>query len=170
MGLPRPLVTLASPANGATFVPPATINLVASVALNGHTITNVQFFNGTNLLSTDTVAPYSYSWGGVGPGTASLRAVALYDSGSVTSAVANIRIWDPAPPVIAPAIGVSADNFAFQFTGTVGQHYRVEFAPVLPAAGAWQVLTDIVSLAGSPFTVSDPATNVQRYYRVVSLP
>jgi hypothetical protein len=53
----------------------------------------------------------------------------------------------------------------------VGQHYRVEFAEALPAAvGAWQVLTDIVSLAASPFTVSDSATNLQRYYRVVSLP
>lgn len=170
LGLPLPLVALSSPANGATFVPPATINLVAGVAPNGHTITNVQFFNGTNLLSTDTVAPYSYSWGNVGPGTASLRAVALYDSGSVTSAVANITIWDPAPPVIAPAVGVSGENFTFQFTGTVGQHYRVEFAPMLPSADAWQVLTDVVSLASSPFTVSDPATNVQRYYRVVALP
>ena len=95
----------------------------------------------------------------------------LYDSGSVTSAVANVTIWDPTPPVIASGVGISAGNLAFQFTGTVGQHYRVEFAEALPAAAdAWQVLTDIVSLAASPFTVSDPATNVQRYYRVVSLP
>jgi hypothetical protein len=61
-------------------------------------------------------------------------------------------------------------NFNFQFTGAVGQHYRVEFTSVLPAAHSWLVLTDMVSLAVSPFTISDPTTNVQRYYRVTSVP
>jgi hypothetical protein len=170
LGLALPVVTLTSPANGATFVPPATINLAASVTANGHTITNVQFFNGPTLLDTDTAAPYSYSWSNVGPGAASLRAVVVYDSGSVTSGVANVTIWNPAPPVIPPGGDVSESNYSFQFTGTVGQHYLVEYTPALPAAGAWQVLTDIVALAASPFTVSEPATNAQRYYRVASLP
>jgi hypothetical protein len=165
-----PVVALTSPANGATFVPPATINLAASVTANGHTITNVQFFNGATLLSTDTAAPYSYSWANVGPGAASLRAVVVYDSGSVTSGAANVTIWNPAPPVIPPECGLAGGNFNFQFTGTVGQHYRVECTPALPAAGQWQVLTDILSLAVSPFTISVPATNGQGFYQVGLVP
>lgn len=167
LGLALPVIALSTPANGATYVPPASIALAANVTANGHSITNVQFYNGAALLNEDAAAPYACTWNVVNPGTAALKAVAVYDTGSVTSSVANVTLWNPTPPVIAPGAGVSGGGFAFQFTGTVGQHYRVEYTPVLPA-GSWQVLTDIVSLAASPFAISDPATNTQRYYRVVA--
>ncbi|MCC6821280.1 MAG: autotransporter-associated beta strand repeat-containing protein [Verrucomicrobia subdivision 3 bacterium] len=75
-----------------------------------------------------------------------------------------------APPLIVPGATVAGGNFTFQFTGTLGQHYRVEFTPVLPASGSWPILTDILSLAASPFAVIDPATNTQRLYRVSLIP
>ena len=71
------------------------------------------------------------------------------------------------PPVIQSGTSVFSGNFQFQFAGTVGGHYRVEFTPVLPALGPWQVVTDIVSLASSPFAVAHPVTNSQGFYRVV---
>lgn len=74
------------------------------------------------------------------------------------------------PPTILPGINAAGGYFNFQFTGTTGWHYRVEFAPALPAAGAWQVITDIVSLANSPFAVSSPITNGQGFYRVCLIP
>jgi len=70
------------------------------------------------------------------------------------------------PPVIGSAPDVSGGELHFQFTGTVGQHYRVEHTPMLPAPGSWQVVTDIVSLATSPCTISVPATNDAGFYRV----
>ena len=79
-------------------------------------------------------------------------------------------VADLVPPVIVPGLGVSGGNFNFQFTGALGQHYRVEYTPVLPATDPWPVLTDIVSLATSPFTISDSITNNQRFYRVTSVP
>ena len=74
------------------------------------------------------------------------------------------------PPVIAPGATVAGGNFNFQFTGTLGQHYRVEFTPVLPTSGSWPILTDILSLAASPFPVVDPVTNLQRFYRISLIP
>ena len=41
-----PAIALTSPANGSAYVAPATISLAASVTANGHTITQVQFYNG----------------------------------------------------------------------------------------------------------------------------
>jgi autotransporter-associated beta strand protein len=73
-------------------------------------------------------------------------------------------------PVILPGPGVSGGNFNFQFIGTLGQHYRVDFTPDVSAIGPWTPLTDILSLAYSPFTISDPITTNQRFYRVVGLP
>lgn len=74
------------------------------------------------------------------------------------------------PPVILPGLNVSGGYFNFQFSGVTGLHYRVEFTAALPADSPWQVLTDLVALATSPFSVTDPATNTQQFYRVSLVP
>jgi hypothetical protein len=44
--LAAPAIVLSAPADGASYTAPATINLAANVATNGHSITEVQFYNG----------------------------------------------------------------------------------------------------------------------------
>src|SRR5206468_10135999 len=45
-----PTVALTSPASGASYTATATINLAASVTANGHSISKVQFYNGSAML------------------------------------------------------------------------------------------------------------------------
>jgi hypothetical protein len=94
-----PSIALTSPADGATCTAPATITCAASVTPNGHTITQVQFYNGTALLGTVPAAPYTWSWNNVAAGSYTLTARAVYDSGStVSSAVAHLTVTGlPAP-------------------------------------------------------------------------
>ncbi len=80
--LAPPTIVLTSPANNAAFTAPATINLAASVTANGHSITRVQFYNGTTLLGEDTTSPYAFNWSSVTAGGYSLTARAVYDAGS----------------------------------------------------------------------------------------
>jgi len=81
--------------------------------------------------------------------------------------MANFVALPPAPPVIlSGGVNVSGGSFNFQFTGTPGLHYRVEGMPALPASGSWLLVTDILSLATSPCTVSIHATNGAGFYRV----
>ncbi len=87
---------------------------------------------------------------------------------TVQRVVVRVLDVEEMPPVVQTA-GIIDGNFTFKFSGSVGQRYRVEFTRTL-APPSWQVLTDIVSLASSPFTVLDPATNSQRFYRVGLLP
>ncbi len=96
---PPPTVALTSPANGASYTAPATINLAASVTANGHTITAVQFYNGATLLGQATAAPYSFTWSSSSAGSYSLTAQAVYDGGStvVSSPVSITVIGLPAP-------------------------------------------------------------------------
>jgi PKD repeat protein len=69
-----PIVSLVSPAEGATFVAPAAITVTASAAdLDGH-IAAVEFFQGTTSLGVDTTAPYSVTWTGVPAGAYALTA------------------------------------------------------------------------------------------------
>src|SRR5207248_1083216 len=113
----NPIVALTSPANGATFTAPATINLAASVTPNDHTITKVQFYNGNTLLGEDTSAPYAFGWTSVAAGSYMLTARAVYDAGStlasapVNTIVQGISpISDPAnaTPISIPAIGIGS--------------------------------------------------------------
>ena len=83
---------------------------------------------------------------------------------------ANFVSVNLARPVIHSGLSTAGGNISFQFSGATGLHYRVEFTPVFPAPGPWQVLTDISSLAVSPFVVSSPLTNTQGFYRVGFVP
>ena len=94
-----PVITLTSPANGATYTAPAAISLAATVTANGHTITKVQFYTGATLLGEDTSAPYNFAWTNVSAGSYSLMARAVYDAGStVDSSPVNSSVTGlPAP-------------------------------------------------------------------------
>ena len=142
---PLPTVVLTSPANGAIYQSPANITLSANVTPNGHTITQVQFLNGSTLLGTVASSPYNFTWVQVPTGTYSLSAKVVYDSGStIASAPASITVQGlPAPwqmvligniaiagnAVIsnglytvqgAGNISGSADNFEFLFQSLSG--------------------------------------------------
>ncbi len=81
------------PVSGSVYAAPATINFAAVVAPNGHTISQVQFYNGFALLSARKSAPYSFPWPNVSPGTYSLSARVFYDSGrTVACAPVNVIV------------------------------------------------------------------------------
>ncbi len=94
-----PIISLTSPADGAVFSAPVTINLAADVTANGHTISQVQFYNGSNLLGTAAAAPYRFAWNNMSAGTYSMSATVVYDSGgTVASAPAIVTVVAGGPP------------------------------------------------------------------------
>jgi hypothetical protein len=82
---PAPVLTLTSPADGASFTLPTTINLAASVTPNGHTITKVQFLMDGTLVNEATTSPYTFALANATVGVHSLSASASYDSGSTAA-------------------------------------------------------------------------------------
>ncbi|UOQ82155.1 Ig-like domain-containing protein [Hymenobacter sp. 5414T-23] len=94
-----PTVSLTSPTAAATFAAPATITLTASAADTDGTISKVEFYQGTTLLSTATTAPYSYSWTGVAAGSYALTAKAFDNSGlATTSAAVAVTVTGTSTP------------------------------------------------------------------------
>jgi hypothetical protein len=99
--VPPPAVSLTSPADGSTYAAPASVSLAASVTPNGHSITKVQFYNGTSLVNEDSASPYSFVWTNVTIGSYSLFARAIYDSGaSVDSSAVNVVVTGTSPVTI----------------------------------------------------------------------
>ena len=103
-----PLVSLTSPANGASFVAPASIALGATASDPDGSVQKVEFYSGTTLLATVAAPPYAYTWTGVAAGTYSLGAMAYDNVGAKTVAawrdvtVATGTVLSKA--VFAPAI------------------------------------------------------------------
>jgi glucose/arabinose dehydrogenase len=89
-----PTVAISSPSSGATYVAPATVVIDADASdPDGGTVVRVDFYEGSNLLGTDSTAPFSWTWSGVGIGSYSLTAVAVDDrSGTTSSAPVPITV------------------------------------------------------------------------------
>ena len=116
-----PTVGLTSPAANATFTVGDAITLTADASDAGGSIISVEFYDGATLLSTDTTAPYSFTWNGATEGAHSLTAVATDNEGAATtSAIVNITVNQPIPNV-APTVNISApsDNASFVFGNAI---------------------------------------------------
>ena len=97
-----PSITLTSPTNGQTVTAPATIVLSANAsAATGCTIQRVEFsHDGLPPLYTDTVAPYSYTWTGVGVGSYTIQGKAYDNLGQTASASVTVQVVTNRPPTI----------------------------------------------------------------------
>ena len=107
-----PVVTLTSPASGATFSAPATINMTATASDPQNQLARVEFLNGTTVLATDTTAPFAWTWSNVSAGTYTVTARAYDTAGlSATSSAVTVTVGAVnAPPSVsltAPANGAS---------------------------------------------------------------
>lgn len=86
---------LVSSASGGDFGDPANITLSATANHSGGSITQIQYYNGTDKIGEAGKPPYLFTWNGVHAGTYHLTAVALDDHhATVTS--------DPVTIAVAP--------------------------------------------------------------------
>ena len=81
----KPNVSLASPANGASFFAPALVSLTATASDSDGSISKVEFYQGSTLISTVTASPYSFNWSYVPAGTYALTAKATDNNGASTT-------------------------------------------------------------------------------------
>lgn len=99
-GNPAPLVDLTLPAPGASFVAPASVSLEATASDPNGSVVEVRFFEGAQLLGTDTTEPYTFTWSPVAAGNYSLTAVAEDDGAATrTSDPVSISVVPPGSPV-----------------------------------------------------------------------
>lgn len=87
----RPVVAITSPANGAMFDAPASINITATASISGGAIDVVEFFNGDVKLGEDTSSPYSFAWNNVEAGSYTLMVRATADNGEAEER--TVSVW-----------------------------------------------------------------------------
>lgn len=158
-----PVVSMTSPANGASFVVLAPITLSATASDSDGTVQKVEFYLGTTLIATDTTSPYSTIWTAL-LGTHSVSAVATDDKGARTvsawrdfvvtaSAILGTAVFKPASPADEVdyylfevfAAGSNPDTTAPLATRNIG------LPPVVGGECSADVRTTIAALAAGNY-------------------
>ncbi|WP_443076414.1 glycoside hydrolase family 48 protein [Streptomyces sp. TRM 70361] len=104
--LAAPAATLVSPGAGQVYTAGSTVKLTAEArpVQDGATIEKVDFYSDTELLGSDTTAPYSFDWEDVPAGNYSIYAVAHDSNGmSSESAPAGIQVTAGPAVVVTPS-------------------------------------------------------------------
>lgn len=162
--VPPSFVTLTAPTNGAAFTAATNIAMAAVVVTNGHAISSVQFYSGTNLLGVSSNAPYGYSWTNVPAGTYTLLAQAVYDGTNLMSSLPSF-ISVVAPPSTPGGLAAFAGNaqVALNWSVSAGAtSYNVKRATT--SGGPYTTLANVGTNAYTDTT----ALNEVTYFYVVS--
>ena len=97
-----PTVSITTPAYNTTYPAPGSVKLTTAALDSDGVVREVEFYSGSTLLHTETVAPYGYSWKNVPVGNYTVTAKATDDSGYFTiSAPVNISVVPNTPPVVS---------------------------------------------------------------------
>jgi hypothetical protein len=158
-----PTVAVTSPAEGSTFVGPASIALSATASADAG-INKVEFFQGaTSLgLGAQNGSSYSFNWNNPGTGTYSITAHATDNNGITTiSLPVNITVY--AQPGLSSEV-MSGGNFQFAINGSLGVSVEVKASEDL---ATWTSLGTVTLTGGSySFTDTGASAFAHRFYRV----
>jgi hypothetical protein len=112
-----PVVSLTSPAGGATFLAPATIQLAAN-ASDSDGIAKVEFFHGANKIGEDINEPYELTWSNVAAGSYTLTARA---TDTLTASTVSAPVAITVSPNQAPTVSLAspANAASLGSSGTV---------------------------------------------------
>ncbi len=112
-----PAVALTSPANGASFVAPANISLMAAASDSDGTVSKVEFYNGTSLVATVASSPYTVTFTGVPVGSYTVKAVAYDNAGaSTSSAPVTVSVGTATTVNKAPTVSLTSPANGASFT------------------------------------------------------
>jgi hypothetical protein len=74
------------------------------------------------------------------------------------------------PPGFQMTAPSAAAWLHLRIDGAVGERYQVEWSPVYPPSGPWQVVTNLAPLVTTPFLLTVPAPGARSFYRAALLP
>jgi hypothetical protein len=110
-------VLLTSPASGATYTAPATVQLAATALDSDGSISRVDFLVGGRLIGSDTTSPYAVSWSVSSAGSYAVTAAAQDNDGAWTSsAPLSVTVVESTPTNKPPAVSLTAPANGATFT------------------------------------------------------
>ncbi len=161
-----PTIRLDSPVVNATYKSPATVTLAATAGDADGSVVRVEFFNGGQLIGTDTGAPFTMVWTNLPAGHYRLNARAYDNLGA--SATSSAVTFAVRPEVLAGLLREQG-NVGFEATLSLPQTglYRLETSSNLVN---WIPLGTFQSPSNLNFLDPDATNHRARFYRAVKTP
>ena len=122
-----PTVSITNPSANATYSEPATITLAATAADTDGSISRIDFYAGSQIVASDTSAPFTQSWSNVPAGQYTVRAVATDNEGATASSTSvTVTVYPASIPQARPttAIFVPSSDHNTNVTSYVVGIYR----------------------------------------------
>ncbi len=131
-----PTIGITSPANGAEYAEFDNISITANASDPDGYITQVEFYNGNNLLGVDNASPYQYDWQNLSEGNYTLTAKATDNRGAVvTSSPIYITVTGNTLPDLALGRPVTVSSVetaglpgAYAVDGNSGTRWASEYS------------------------------------------
>ncbi len=162
-----PTASITSPANGALFDAPATVQIAATAADADGSVVRVEFYAGETKLGEDASSPYAFTWSSVAVGSYVLTARAVDDKGAVgVSSPVSVLVRDPnsafyrAINLNGNALVIDGDPWEgkdaanYSYTGNAFENQGVALSPSTDANRAAMIRSSIWNPSGSNVTVS----------------
>jgi Bacterial Ig domain len=163
----RPLVRITSPANGTfAYASGAALSLAADATDLDGTVTNVQFFAGTNKVAEVSTNPWTAVWSNVLSGSYVLTAIAA-DNNGVTTLSAPVSVSITAPPQ-APALNVqTSSSVLFLSWSSNGNGMVVQTTSNLLSPASWTTVTNAIQFGISSNLLNLPIGTGTQFFRLV---
>ena len=154
--LRRPLVVINTPTNGALLTMGAVVTNIATAYDLGGSVTNLLFFNGTNLLGKAAAGAsntFRLVWSGLPAGTNLLTAVAT-DDGGLSQTSAAVTVYGNVPPTVIAGHNKTLiwDENRTTLTNVLAGNATDEGFPA-PLTNVWTVLS-----SNGPVTIASIAS------------
>ena len=118
-----PTVSLTAPAAGSGFTVGDAVAVRATASDANGSVSRVDFYDGLQLIASDTTSPYEVTWTATPTGAHGLTAVAIDDLNAVTTSTAV------AVTVAASGARINAAAAANGATATASSTYTADYAP-----------------------------------------
>ena len=118
-----PSVTISTSSSSGSFCSGKATTLTATTTVTGGTISKVDFYDGSTLLGTSTVSPYTYSWTNASVGSHTVTAKATDNTNAVTTSVAISITVNALPTISAGVDATICSGKTTTLTATGGTAY-----------------------------------------------
>jgi hypothetical protein len=162
--LVRPSVAIQNPTNSLQVNGPVSLSVDATTTDPDSILSYVEFYQGSQKVSTATYSPFTAVLQNLQPGEYTLSAVAVDQEGvRIPSVPINVTVVQLA---VASAQMQSNGIFSMTVNGAIGSTNRIWYSADLVN---WQLLSTVSNSTGS-ITIEDPTaqTASKRFYKVTS--
>jgi len=162
----RPLVRITSPVNGSfAYASGAALAITADATDLDGTVTNVQFFAGTNRVGENSASPWTTVWTNAVSGPNVLTAVAADNTGATTlSAPVSVSL---AIPPQASALHIEAGNGEVILSwSSSGDGMIVQRTSNLVSSASWTKVTNAIQVINSSNVIALPITAEPQFFRL----